>query len=482
MTYPSQLHALTAEQAVTLLRRKEISPLELVEAAAARIEATDLHLNALPTLCLDRARDHAAELMRGPDATRLGGLPVAIKDLNPVSGVRSTYGSRLYADYIPHRSDILVEKLEANGAIVIAKSNTPEFAAGASTFNEVFGRTRNPWNIEKSVAGSSGGAAAALASGQVWLAQGSDLGGSLRTPASFNGVVGLRPSPGRVARGIHRHPYDTVVSDILFVEGPMGRTARDVALFLDALCGPHDEDPISLPAPADGFLARMDDPGVPERVAFSPDLGILPVDREVVAVCEAAARRFEEMGARVEPACPDLSDAMDCFQVLRAHLLATDHRKHLEERREDLKPDLVWNIEKGLALSGRDIARAESSRIRILEATLEFFETYDLLLCPTAIVPPFDAEVRYVEEVEGHRFDNYVDWIGITFAITLTGCPAVSVPGGLSPAGLPIGVQMVGPPRREDLVLRAADRLDQATGFSRQLPIDPRDGSGQTIG
>lgn len=474
----TRLHELTAEAAVGLLRAGEVSPREMVEVAAARMEAVDGAINALPTRCVERALARARDMERANagragDPRWLAGLPVAIKDLNPVAGVRTTYGSPIYRDHVPQQSDLLVERLEANGAIVVAKSNTPEFAAGASTFNPVLGRTRNPWDATRSVAGSSGGSAAALASGQVWLAQGSDLGGSLRTPASFNGVVGLRPSPGRVARGLHRWPYPTVASDIMFVEGPMARTARDCALMLDALCGEHPEDPLSLPVPGVTFRAAMDAAPAPRRVAFSPDLGIVPVDPEVRRLCEAAAHRFAEMGAVVEEACPDFREAIDCFQVLRAHLLAADHAPHHRDHRDLLKDDLVWNVEKGLALTGAAIADAEAQRLRIMAGQLEFFRRYDLLLCPTAIVPPFAADVRYVEEVAGQRFDNYVHWLAITFAITLTACPAASAPAGLTGAGLPVGLQIVGPPRCEAAVLAAAHRLDEVTGFSRRLPVTP---------
>ncbi len=474
----SEAHRLSAEEAVRRLLARELSPSELVEASAARIEAVDGALNALPTRCIERALEHARRIERGDggradDPRWLAGLPVAIKDLNPVAGVRTTYGSRIYADHVPARSDLLVERIESNGGIVIAKSNTPEFAAGASTFNEVLGLTRNPWDPTRSVAGSSGGSAAALAAGEVWLAQGSDLGGSLRTPASFNGVVGLRPSPGRVARGLHRWPYPTIASDVLFVEGPMARTARDCAMMLDAMCGAHVEDPLSLEAPATTFLSALDTVAMPRRVAWSPSLGLVPVDREVAAICERAAQAFEAMGVVVEEAAPDLARAVDCFQALRAHLLAADHATHLAEHRDLLKPDLVWNVEKGLALDGAALAEAEAQRLAIVASALAFFERYDLLLCPAAIVPPFAAETRYVEEVDGQRFDNYVAWLAITFAITLTGCPAVSAPAGLTGEGLPVGLQIVGPPRSEAALLAAADRLDGATGFSRRLPVDP---------
>ncbi|MDH3472488.1 MAG: amidase family protein [Rhodospirillales bacterium] len=470
------LHRLTALDAVTLLKRGEVTPLELVEAAARRIEATDGLINALPTLCLERARDHAERIMaeRGrehPEAW-LGGLPVAVKDLVAVAGVRTTQGSPIYADHVPARSDIMVERLEAHGAIVIGKSNTPEFGAGASTFNEVFGKTRNPWNTAKSVAGSSGGAAAALAAGQVWLADGSDLGGSLRTPASFNAVIGLRPSPGRVARGPSELPFQT-----LSVRGPMARTAADAALMLDAMTGQHPEDPLSLAAPTRPFLEAARAPRKPRRVAYSPDLGLFPVAREVKEICTAAAGRFAEMGVEVEQACPDFSGAVETFQTLRAAGFAADLAPLLETRRDLLKPEVIWNIEKGLALTADDIGRAERARGALYHRVAAFFETYDLLLSPAAIVAPFDVDIRYIEEVEGRRFDNYIEWVGIAFAITLTGCPALSAPAGFTESGLPVGLQIVGPPRGEAAILSAAALLEEATGIARRLPVDPQPAS-----
>ena len=299
----SDLIALTAQEAVRLLRTREVSPLELIDAALERIDETDGALNALPTRCPERAREHA-RLLTTPDSPGpgwLAGLPIAVKDLEDVAGVRTTYGSPVYADHVPDRSGIQVERLEANGAVVLAKSNTPEFGAGANTYNEVFGETLNPWDTALTCGGSSGGSAASLAAGQVWLATGSDLGGSLRIPASFCSVVGLRPSPGRVAFGPREQPFDT-----LSVEGPMGRTVGDAALMLDAMSGLEPRDPLSLEAPAVSFQSSAASRRVPARVAFSPDLDLIPVDPEVRAVCEAAARRFAELGADVEEACPDL--------------------------------------------------------------------------------------------------------------------------------------------------------------------------------
>lgn len=469
------LYRLSATQAVQQLRDGHVSPLELVDAAIERIEAVDAQLNALPTRCFDRAREHARALMnRGgepPQAAHwLRGLPVAVKDLVDVAGVRTTYGSPIYADHVPQRSDLLVERLEANGAIVVAKSNTPEFGAGASTFNAVFGKTCNPWNGAKSVAGSSGGSAAALASGQVWLATGSDLGGSLRLPASFNAVLGLRPSPGCVARGPGQQPFST-----LAVEGPMARNAADLALMLDAMSGAHPCDPLAVPAPAQAYTEQMRQTRPARRIGFSPDLGLSVVDAEVAALCaQAAAALAGACDAELIDEAPDLSGAQDCFQTLRAAVYAADLSDTLARHRAQLKPEVVWNIEKGLTLTAAEIGAAEHVRARLVQNTGEYFQRCDLLVCPTAIVPPFDVDVRYVEQVGEHRFDNYVDWMTLTYAISLLGCPALSAPAGFTADGLPVGLQIVAPPRGEGRLLAAALALENATGIARRLPIDPR--------
>ena len=475
-----ELIKLSASEAVELLRGGEVTPLEMVDAAAARIEATNPHINALPTLCLDRARDHARRLMAdrpGPEdpARHLSGLPIAVKDLVNVAGVRTTLGSTIFADHVPARSDILVENLERRGAIVIAKANTPEFGHGANTFNEVFGKTRNPWNTALTSGGSSGGSAAALATGQVWLATGSDLGCSLRTPAAFCSVVGLRPSPGRVAVGPRCQPIGEVW-DTLNVEGSMGRTVADVALMLDAQAVSHPMDPMSLPPPSAPFGQSVAKPKAPKRVAFSPDLGVVPVDPELKELCSGAAQRFAEHGASVEEACPDLSDAREIFHVLRAHHLVGELAPVIDEHRDKIKPEVIWNFEEGLKLNSGDITRAERARAALYYRVVEFFRSYDLLLTPATAVAPFDVDERYVTEVAGQKLDTYYDWYWICYAITITSCPALSVPCGFTASGLPVGLQMVGPPRGEAALLGAAAMFEDLMGIAGRLPVDPRPG------
>ena len=336
--------------------------------------------------------------------------------------------------------------------------------------NEVFPPTRNPWDTRLSAAGSSGGAAAALASGTAWLAQGSDMGGSLRNPASFCGVVGLRPSPGRVAAGPSETPFQ-----VLSVNGPMARNVRDCALLLDAMTGPHPGDPLSLPKPEIPFLAALDRLPPPRRVAFSRDLGLTPVAPEVADLCEAAARVFEGAGVAVEEAHPDLGEAHEVFQVLRALDFATDLGPLLAEHRAHIKPEIVWNVEKGLALEAEQIAAAERTRGRLYHRAAAFFETYDLLLTPATIVPPFPVEERYVTACDGHAFESYIDWLAIAYAVTLTSCPAISIPCGFTrESHLPVGLQIVGPPRGEAPLLAGALLMEQLLGLGPITPIEPK--------
>ncbi len=473
MPADTSLIRLTANAVRDLLLKGEVTPLDLLDALEARIAEVDGDVNALPTLCFDRARDHARKLMQRPVAERglLAGIPVPIKDLIDVAGVASTRGSPIFAGNIPATSDILVEKLERAGGIVYARSNTPEFGAGANTFNEVFGATVNPWNTSRSAAGSSGGAAVALATGTAWLGHGSDLGGSLRNPASFCGIVGMRASPGRVAAS-PTPPIDQTLA----VEGPMARNVEDLALVFDAMVGEDHRDPLSLPYDGNSFLAAARSGWMPRRVAWSPDLGITPVDPEVAGICAAAARRFEEAGVEVVEAHPDMSEAHECFQTLRAVNFAVGYKSLIETHRDKLKPEVIWNIEKGLALTCADIARAQVQRAALHKRMLAFFEEFDLLLTPATIVAPYPVTDRYVAECAGKKFDNYIEWLAIAYAITLTGSPAISIPAGFTKEELPVGLQLVARPRGEGRLLAGAKWLEGVLGFDRRLPIEPRPG------
>jgi amidase len=461
----------TACAVVDKLNSGEVTPLDLLDVLERRIAEVDGKVNALPTLAFDRARAHAKALMKKPIGQRglLAGLPIPIKDLTSVEGVRTTQGSPIFKDTIPARSDIAVERLEDNGGVIYAKSNTPEFGAGAHTFNEVFGATRNPWNPSRSASGSSGGAAVALATGMAWLAHGTDMGGSLRNPASFCGVVGMRPSIGRVA-----HTPAAKIDRNLTVHGPMARNVEDLALLLDAMSGEHPADPLSLPLLRDSFLAAARSGNKPKRIAYSPDLGITPVDPEVAAITRKAAARFTEAGAIVEEAHPDLREAHECFHVLRAFDFAITKAALLRTKRDQLKPEVIWNIEEGLKLTVEQLERAEAQRVAMAARMLEFFKTYDLLLTPTTIVAPFPIENRYVAECAGKTFDNYVEWLGIVYAITLACCPALSLPCGFTASGLPVGLQLVGPPRGEAQLLAGAKVLEDVLGLRGTTPIDPK--------
>ncbi|MDF3075982.1 MAG: amidase, partial [Alphaproteobacteria bacterium] len=350
----------------------------------------------------------------------LGGLPVGIKDLSDVEGVRTTFGSPIYKDNISKKTDLGVRNLEARGALVVGKTNTPEFGAGAQTFNEVFGITRNPWDTRMTCAGSSGGSAVALAAGQVWLANGSDLGGSLRNPASFCSVVGFRPSPGRVPAGPGLTPLEPYSA-----HGPMARNVGDVALMLDAYTGVQPGDPLSLESPAVPFQRAIDAPTKPMRVAWSADLGQCPVD----------------------------------------HLLKT--------HRDLLKPEVIWNIEAGLGLDIDDVRRAVRLQRELYQRFVAFFEQWDILVTPASQHPPFPVEMRYVEEINGIKMETYVDWLLIPSIITVVGLPCISIPCGFNKAGMPIGLQLVGPPRGEARLLSAAHLVEQMLGYDKAVPIDP---------
>jgi amidase len=473
-----ELIRLTACEAVVALRAGDISPLELIDAAAARIAEVEPQINALPTLCLDRARAHARRLMAGEgcaakDASGwLAGLPVAIKDLADVAGVRTTYGSPIFANHVPATSHPLVQRIERMGGIVLAKSNTPEFGAGGSTFNEVFGKTRNPWNTSLTPAGSTGGGAAALAAGEVWLAHGSDHGGSLRRPATYCSLVGLRPSPGRVTRGT----VDALFSP-LSVQGPMARNVADLALFLDTMAGYCPLDPMTFDAPAVSFSQAVAAAAPPRRVAYAATIGGSPVDQETRDICRQGMNHFEGMGAEVAEINIDIEDLEDTFLALRSQQFVIDRAVLLQSHRDQIKADIIWNTELGLGQPTTELARAERGRAALYARFAELFRHYDLIVTPGANTPAFDVDLRHPVAIDGVKLEHYMAASTLTAAVTLSASPALSLPCGFDQYGRPVGLQLVARPRGEAGLLAAGALYEAETGLARQLPIDPRSGT-----
>ncbi len=446
----SEIALLSAAELKRRLERRELSPVEVVEACLQQVERFNPRLNAIVTLN-ERALEEARELeKRGPGADRpLYGLPVGIKDVTEVAGLRTTYGSPLYADHVPQEDAWVVQRLREAGAIILGKTNTPEFAAGGHTFNEVFGPTRNPWNPDLSPGGSTGGGAAALATGMIALAQGTDLGGSLRIPASFCGIVGLRPSPGLVAT----YPSD-YLWDVLQVSGPMARTAEDVALMLQAISGPCPRVPVSHPPQARDFVAAVRKP-LPEgtRIAYCRDIAGIGVDASIESVCRAAAFDLQQAGATVEEIDFDLSFAREPFLALRGYWMMAHHLHRLDQL-DELGENVAGNIRLGLEVTTRELAAAERARNRLWLLFHDFFQKYDYLLTPTMAVPPFPVEQNFPDTIAGQKMKTYIDWIAPTFVISMTGLPAGSVPCGLDETGLPVGMQVIGPRFGEERVLR----------------------------
>ncbi|MCB4821863.1 amidase [Roseicella aerolata] len=472
---------LTATEAVARLRRREVSPLELIDAVARRIAEVEPAVNALPTLCLDRARAHARRILAREGAEQadhpgwLAGLPVSIKDLTDVAGVRTTYGSPIFRDHVPEKSHPLVERIERIerlGGIVIGKSNTPEFGAGGSTFNEVFGRTRNPWNTSLTCAGSTGGGAVSVATGECWLAHGSDHGGSLRRPATYCGVVGLRPSPGRVTRGTSNNLFSP-----LSVQGPMARNIPDLALFLDTMAGWDPRDPLTYDAPATPYARAAAEARPPRRIAYTTFGGSLAIDRETRDICAEAVRRFEVAGCVVEEIPLDLAALQEAFLVLRSQQFVVDREKQLETHRELIKPDIVWNTERGLKATPSQLAWAERERAAWYRRLAAVFDRFDIIVTPGAGTPAFDVMLRHPESIGGRKLENYMAGSMWNAAFTLGGCPAVAVPCGFDRYGRPIGLQVAAPPRRDEVALAAAAAFERITGLDRLLPIDPRPGT-----
>jgi len=465
----TDLIRLSACEVVALLDQGSIMPSEALDALEARITDVDGCINALPTLCFERAYEHADRLMTLPVTDRglLRGLPVPIKDLTMVSGVRTTFGSKVHEHMVPEVSDVLVKTLEGNGGIVYAKSNTPEFGAGGNTFNDVFGATRNPHDLSRTAGGSSGGATAALASGTAWLAHGSDLAGSLRTPASFCGVTSLRPSPGLIASG-----PSALAFEVQFQQGPMARNILDLALFTDALVGESSMAGLCKPLRQESFSSAAACPKRPARVAFSSDLGITETSPEVLSVCQMVMVKLEQNRITVEQNHPDLTGVDEAFDVSRALGYAITLGENLDKTRHLLKPELVWNVEQGLALDGAAIRRSMIIQAQLFERAAKFMQDYDLLICPAAIVPAIPVEERYLGYSKGVEISDYYRWLAITYAITVTTLPVITIPCGKTPDGLPIGVQLIGSPHGDQHLFALASYIEQLLEYDTR-PINP---------
>lgn len=450
---------------------KEISARELMELHLARIAEVNPDVNAIVSLDEERARAGAAEAdertASGEALGPLHGLPHAFKDTHEVAGWRTTFGSPLRADHVPKRDELIVERIRAAGAVTIGKTNVPEWAAGSHTFNPIFGTTHNPYDLTRSAGGSSGGAGAALASGMLPLADGSDMGGSLRNPASFNNVVGLRPSVGRVPSWPSTNGWELTSTG-----GPMARTVDDVAYLLSVIAGPSTRAPVSLESAGATFAAPLADADLTGiRVALSVDLGgAFAVDHAVADVVRAQAGVFEAGGAVVEGAHPVLHSADAAFRTLRAWVFHHRFRTLLDKRPDAFKASLRANILAGADLTGDDIARAYQQLSSIHDRMRAFFETYDVLALPVSQVPPFSADEEYPADINGVPQETYLDWMRSAYLITVTGCPAISVPAGFTTQGWPVGIQLVGPVRGERRLLEIAHAFEQATRIGDRRP------------
>ena len=469
MDNTAELCFLTAIELTQRIRARSISCVEVMEAHLRQIERVNPQVNAIVTLApeqaLARARAADAALRRSDAVGPLHGLPVAHKDLVQTKGMRTTFGSPIYADFVPDVDDLIVTRIRNAGAILIGKTNTPEFGAGSQTFNPVFGATRNPYDLSKTCGGSSGGAAVALACGMIPIADGSDTGGSLRNPASFCNVVGFRPSPGRVPSCSDRAAWQT-----LSVPGPMARTVADAALLLSAMAGPHPCSPIALQKPGAHFRQPLDRDFHGVRVAWSRTASGLPIDPEVTAVLEQARPVLEAIGCIVEETEPDFTGADEAFKVWRAWGYEQKLGELADTHRDRLKETILWEIERGRALTGPQIGRAERLRTALYHRMRRFMQTYEFLALPVVQVSPFPIEQPYVTEINGIPMETYIDWMRSCYYVSVIGFPAISVPAGFTRDGLPVGLQLVGRHHNDFGVLQLAHAFEQATGHWRRRP------------
>ena len=464
---------LSATQLAQRIAAREVSASEVTNAHLAQIERCNPQLNAIVTLVAEQAQAAAKaadeKQARGETLGVLHGLPMVHKDLAETKGIRTTFGSPIFKDFVPDRTALIVERMQQAGGITLGKSNTPEFGAGSQTYNEVFGETLNPYGLPArrlTCGGSSGGAAVALACGMAPIADGTDLGGSLRNPASFCNVVGFRPSPGRVPNWPALAAWNSFT-----IAGPMARSVGDIALMMAAIAGPDARSPISLPEPGSDFLRPLQRDFKKTRIAWSPDLNkSFHVDPSVVHVLEQSLPAFSALGCDVEEATPGLAGADDVFRVWRAWAMHMTYGELYKTQREHMKDTVRWNIEGGAKLTGADIARAEKLRTELYHRVRKFFDEYDYLLLPVVQVPPFDVKERWVKSINGIEQPTYLDWMKSCYLISATNLPCLSIPAGFTDDGLPIGLQIVGKHNADFSVLQLAYAFEHATKFALQRP------------
>jgi amidase len=460
---------LSATEQSKLIRSQKISVQELIRAHLDQIERYNPVLNAIVTLTADSAMAEAyvadQQLEKNAEVGILHGLPVAHKDLFLTKGVRTTFGSLAFEDFVPDVDSLPVERLKKAGGISLGKTNTPEFGAGSQTFNAVFGSTPNPYDLTKTCGGSSGGGAVALASGMISIADGTDLGGSLRNPASFCNLVGIRPSVGRVPSWPESLGWYT-----MSVPGPMARTVQDVALAMAAMSGPDDRSPISLEAPGEIFLNPLTRSFKGCKIAFSANLGGLPVEPEVAAVVESTRAVFQDLGCEVINDEPNISEADEIFMLWRAWRTELRITPLLKEHRTQFKDTVIWNAEQGLPITGPQLARAEAKRTELYHRMREFFKKYEFLVLPVSQVAPFSIDLEFPQEINGVKMDTYIDWQKSAYHISALGNPAISVPAGFTSNNLPVGIQIVGRHRDDFGILQLAHAFEQKTLFAQRKP------------
>lgn len=462
----------TASELVDGVTNKTFSVSEVMKAHLDRIDRTNQKVNAIVSLNKEKAMKEAvdADNLLAKDSDQAGilfGLPTAIKDTNNAKGFPTTKGSEIFADSIAQTDHVIAERMKNAGTIVIGKTNVPEFAAGSHTYNNVFGTTKNPYDVSKTAGGSSGGAAAALASGMIPIADGSDMGGSCRNPAAYNNVVGLRPTPGVIPI----YPMPSLYST-LTVQGPLARNTKDVALMLSAVAGYTKKDPLSSKFMFENITNNLEIETKGLKVAYSHNLGgAVPISTSVQSAFEKQLSVFTDLGCEIENASPSFTNAGEIFRTLRALQYVISHKEVYTKHKEKLKSSVVWNIEKGLELSTEDISRAKNLQADLFQRVRVFFEEYDFLILPVSQVQPFDITTEYPHEINGKKMTSYIEWMESCSHITVTGCPAISVPGGFCEDGLPFGLQIVAPFNMDGRLLQIAYAFEQATQYNRIKPI-----------